>query len=709
MELGVAAGVAAMWAAYKASVDEGHNPAVGDVIRSSLRRLIQLTREDAADVLRGSPVKLSMERERLEGEAPLAPQQVLAVATYLRTGDGQKLRSLDLSRSSLADAAVAAQLAEAIGGVGSLEVLRLRACALAGAAADALCLALRAERRDGSAGRRLAELELANNALDADGGRALARALPALPALRTLDLSYNALGTAGVAALADALASHGTLTSLGLASNQLETDALRSLAGALRTSVAPLAELDVEHNSIGDEALAELLRAVAARGALRQLRLGSNAFTADAANTLAAHLVAFPAGPLRSVGLANNAVGGGGDALVAALRANTSLTELSLVGTGLTAAHAEALASCAERNRLAQAEEARARRAALVQQAKERRAAPGGGAAPGSSSSSPSAAATPPPPAEPTELLASSFPHSLSSPREMPTPGEPARGPLPGSMPAADGSVAATPAATTGLSLPLGRCGVGGGAAEPPSGALGSSPGSSTLGGSPVTLLGSARTPAPRAVEGRLLDDGTPVVRQLRQIRLLPNARAVLLAGAALHDEHMSEIADYVRDNPATATLALAGNELTDDGACALAEALGASSVTELDLASNVIEDRGALALAAAIGKGFAPRKLSLADNLVSDAGAAALIRAAAALPALSSLDLSLNQAGAAAAETAREHGGARGQQLVIDLRGNDDATDAAAAAARALDAKDSGTVLLSGETPRTEASPGVV
>ena len=679
------------------------------MIRSSLRRLIQLTREDAADVLRGSPVKLSMERERLEGEAPLAPQQVLAVATYLRTGDGQKLRSLDLSRSSLADAAVAAQLAEAIGGVGSLEVLRLRACALAGAAADALCLALRAERRDGSAGRRLAELELANNALDADGGRALARALPALPALRTLDLSYNALGTAGVAALADALASHGALTSLGLASNQLETDALRSLAGALRTSVAPLAELDVEHNSIGDEALAELLRAVAARGALRQLRLGSNAFTADAANTLAAHLVAFPAGPLRSVGLANNAVGGGGDALVAALRANTSLTELSLVGTGLSAAHAEALASCAERNRLAQAEEARARRAALVQQAKERRAAPGGGAAPGSSSSSPSAAATPPPPAEPTELLASSFPHSLSSPREMPTPGEPARGPLPGSMPTADGSVAATPAATAGLSLPLGRCGVGGGAAEPPSGALGSSPGSSTLGGSPVTLLGSARTPAPRAVEGRLLDDGTPVVRQLRQLRLLPNARAVLLAGAGLHDEHMSEIADYVRDNPATATLALAGNELTDDGACALAEALGASSVTELDLASNVIEDRGALALAAAIGKGFAPRKLSLADNLVSDAGAAALIRAAAALPALSSLDLSLNQAGAAAAETAREHGGARGQQLVIDLRGNDDATDAAAAAARALDAKDSGTVLLSGETPRTEASPGVV
>ena len=708
MELGVAAGVAAMWAAYKASVDEGHNPAVGDVIRSSLRRLIQLTREDAADVLRGSPVKLSMERERLEGEAPLAPQQVLAVATYLRAGDGQKLRSLDLSRSSLADAAVAAQLAEAIGGVGSLEVLRLRACALAGAAADALCLALRAERRDGSAGRRLAELELANNALDADGGRALARALPALPALRTLDLSYNALGTAGVAALADALASHGTLTSLGLASNQLETDALRSLAGALRTSVAPLAELDVEHNSIGDEALAELLRAVAARGALRQLRLGSNAFTADAANTLAAHLVAFPAGPLRSVGLANNSVGGGGDTLVAALRANTSLTELSLVGTGLSAAHAEALASCAERNRLAQAEEARARRAALVQQAKERRAAPGA-AAPGSSSSSPSAAATPPPPAEPTELLASSFPHSLSSPREMPTPGEPARGPLPGSMPTADGSVAATPAATAGLSLPLGRCGVGGGTAEPPSGALGSSPGSSTLGGSPVTLLGSARTPAPRAVEGRLLDDGTPVVRQLRQLRLLPNARAVLLAGAALHDEHMSEIADYVRDNPATATLALAGNELTDDGACALAEALGASSVTELDLASNVIEDRGALALAAAIGKGFAPRKLSLADNLVSDAGAAALIRAAAALPALSSLDLSLNQAGAAAAETAREHGGARGQQLVIDLRGNDDATDAAAAAARALDAKDSGTVLLSGETPRTEASPGVV
>ena len=42
----------------------------------------------------------------------------------------------------------------------------------------------------------------------------------------------------------------------------------------------------------------------------------------------------------------------------AALKRNRTLTELSLVGTGLTAAHAEALASCAERNRLAQAEEA---------------------------------------------------------------------------------------------------------------------------------------------------------------------------------------------------------------------------------------------------------------------------------------------------------------------------------------------------------------
>ena len=182
-----------------------------------------------------------------------------------------------------------------------------------------------------------------------------------------------------------------------------------------------------------------------------------------------------------------------------------------------------------------------------------------------------------------------------------------------------------------------------------------------------MTLLGSARTPAPRAVEGRLLDDGTPVVRQLRQLRLLPNARAVLLAGAALHDEHMSEIADYVRDNPATATLALAGNELTDDGACALAEALGSSSVTELDLASNVIEDRGALALAAAIGKA-SPRGSSHSQTICERRRRRRPHPRRRRAAALSSLDLSLNQAGAAAAETARERR-RRGQQLVIDSR----------------------------------------
>ena len=60
------------WAADKASGDEGHNPAVGDVIRSSLRRLIQLTREDAADVLRGEGANnctdCGCNQNKLEGE-----------------------------------------------------------------------------------------------------------------------------------------------------------------------------------------------------------------------------------------------------------------------------------------------------------------------------------------------------------------------------------------------------------------------------------------------------------------------------------------------------------------------------------------------------------------------------------------------------------------------------------------------------------------
>ena len=242
-------------------------------------------------------------------------------------------------------------------------------------------------------------------------------------------------------------------------------------------------------------------------------------------------------------------------------------------------------------------------------------------------------------------------------------------------MPTADGSVAATPAATAGL-LPLGRCG-------------GRRRGGATVGSARLVAreqhtrrvardaAGSAQTPAPRA-GGGLLDDGTPVVRQLRQLRLLPNARAVLLAGAALTTNtclRLQTTCEITPPPPRWRRRQRAHRRRR------LRSALGvlghrARSRVECDRRPRRPRPRRRHR------QRLRPAELT-ADNLVTTPAPPPSSAPPPRCPAVVARPL-LNQAGAAAAETAREHGGARGQQLVIDLRGNDDATDAAAAAARA-------------------------
>ena len=139
---------------------------------------------------------------------------------------------------------------------------------------------------------------------------------------------------------------------------------------------------------------------------------------------------------------------------------------------------------------------------------------------------------------------------------------------------------------------------------------------------------------------------------------MLPSARIVLLEGAGLGDEHADEIADYLRDNGRTELLHLGRNELTDLGVSTIASTLGTCAVRRLSLAANNVEDEGALALAEALAKGFSPEQLDLSDNMLTDEGALALVaRAAKHAHHLRWLDLSLNplisDSGRAAAATA--------------------------------------------------------
>lgn len=105
-----------------------------------------------------------------------------------------------------------------------------------------------------------------------------------------------------------------------------------------------------------------------------------------------------------------------------------------------------------------------------------------------------------------------------------------------------------------------------------------------------------------------------------------------------------SQVADYLRDNSHTELLHLGGNELTDTGLCTIAPVLSTCAVRRLSLAGNNVQDSGAQALAAALADGYAPEQLDLSDNMITDEGALALIRCAVErTPSLRWVDLRLN------------------------------------------------------------------
>jgi len=128
------------------------------------------------------------------------------------------------------------------------------------------------------------------------------------------------------------------------------------------------------------------------------------------------------------------------------------------------------------------------------------------------------------------------------------------------------------------------------------------------------------------------------------QLYVLPCARVVLLDGSGLTDDYAEEVADYLRDNSHTELLHLGGNELTDTGLCTIAPVLSTCAVRRLSLAGNNVQDSGAQALAAALADGYAPEQLDLSDNMITDEGALALIRCAVErTPSLRWVDLRLN------------------------------------------------------------------
>ena len=92
------------------------------------------------------------------------------------------------------------------------------------------------------------------------------------------------------------------------------------------------------------------------------------------------------------------------------------------------------------------------------------------------------------------------------------------------------------------------------------------------------------------------------------------------------------------------AVAAAAASQVTDAGAVAISGVLSTCEVRRLSLAGNNLQDDGAYALADALIAGFAPEQVDLSDNMLTDDGALALVKAAAKhTKSLRFLDLRLN------------------------------------------------------------------
>ena len=202
------------------------------------------------------------------------------------------------------------------------------------------------------------------------GVRSLARILPQCTRLRTLSLHGNSIGSSGAVALARLLtpvSSHQalplqTLQKLYLDGNAIGDRGAEALGAALQGDPAPaLTVLDLDNNPISDRGVIALARALRTNTVLQSLdlqRMGGKIYTdADtesqdgdgdeeeevepigdaAAIALADALGSNPQSALRILDVNGNSIGNGGArAFVRALRHNTALVSLVLLGNDIT-------------------------------------------------------------------------------------------------------------------------------------------------------------------------------------------------------------------------------------------------------------------------------------------------------------------------------------------------------------------------------------
>lgn len=235
---------------------------------------------------------------------PLGKDSCSSLSKLLRCPrDGSSyIISLSLARCSIGDDGVEALVLSSTGSGEGLRMLDLSHNGITSIGAQKLSEALSADKREegGHGFADLGELRLAGNSLGGDGVRYICISLQQLSDLRDdptvggnatlniLDLSETNCGSDGAASALRC----GALSSLLLFNNSLGTDGFYAIATWLRGGHPSIDTLDLGGNRAGEEAVAMLLREVAAptsgkkQSALRTLVIGGNSFGNTVATAL---------------------------------------------------------------------------------------------------------------------------------------------------------------------------------------------------------------------------------------------------------------------------------------------------------------------------------------------------------------------------------------------------------------------------------------
>ncbi|EGD72320.1 hypothetical protein PTSG_00339 [Salpingoeca rosetta] len=178
-------------------------------------------------------------------------------------------------------------------------------------------------------------LNLKFNNITGKGAAALGAALPSAHHLQSLDLSGNPIcDSAGMEDLCMGLSAAKGLRVLTLRDVRLKGAGTTAL-GKLLVALPTLHELDLSRNPIGDSGMDNIAKGLAACTSLRTLTLANVQLNNDGVVHLASAIQQWPNRSLRQLDLADNTFSSNLDALGLALAQQESLQRVSLAGCNL--------------------------------------------------------------------------------------------------------------------------------------------------------------------------------------------------------------------------------------------------------------------------------------------------------------------------------------------------------------------------------------